>query len=140
MLAAVFDAALDHVGIQRSLHQEGRARHLLARDLLEHPDELLADRLALHLGVGDARQAPEEPVGGLHVHQRDPEVPRERLLHLIGLALAVQPVVDEHARQLVPHRAVHQQCRHRGVDAAAQRAQHLLADPPATGSAPPGRR
>ena len=54
-------AGLDHVGVQRALHEEPRAR-VLARDLLEHADELLADRLALGLGVGDARELREEPV------------------------------------------------------------------------------
>ena len=53
----------------------------------------------------------EEPVGGLHVDQRHAEVAREGLLDLLGLALAVQPVVDEDAGELVPHGAVHEQRR-----------------------------
>ena len=82
-------AALDHVGVERALHQEPRAG-VLAGHLLEHADELLADDLALALGVGDARELREEPVGRLHVHQRHAEMPGERLLDLLGLALAVQ--------------------------------------------------
>ena len=62
----------------------------------------------------------EEPVRGLHVHERHLEVPAERLLDLLGLALAVQAVVDEHARELVADRPVHEERRHRGVDAAAR--------------------
>jgi hypothetical protein len=34
----------------------------------------------------------EEAVAGLHVHERHVEVPSERLLDLLGLALASQPV------------------------------------------------
>ena len=98
---------------------------MLARHLLEHPDELLADHLALRLGVGDSGELREEPVRCLHVHERDVEVPAERLLDLIGLALAVEAVVDEDARELVPHRSVHQQRGDRGVDTAREGAEHL---------------
>ena len=69
----------------------------------------------------------EEPVGRLHVHERHLEVPRERLLDLIGLPFAVQAVVDEHARELVADRPVHEQRRDRRVDPSAQRAEHLRA-------------
>ena len=62
------------------------------------------------------------------------EVVAERLHHLLGLVLAQQAVIDEHAGQLVADRAVHQQRRDRRVDAARERADHLrvadlLADP-----------
>ena len=104
-------AGLDHVRVQRALHEEPRAG-VLARDLLEDADELLADRLALGLGIGHPGELREEPVLGLHVDERHVEVPRERLLDLLGLPLAVQPVVDEHAGQLVADRAVDEQRRH----------------------------
>ena len=40
------------------------------------------------------------------------------LLDLLGLALAEQPVVDEHRGQLVADGALHECRRHGGVDAA----------------------
>ena len=49
-------AALDHVRIEGALDEEPCVS-VLARDLLEDADELLADRAALLLGVGDARRA-----------------------------------------------------------------------------------
>ena len=44
----------------------------------------------------------------------------EVLLHLLALARAQQPVVDEHARQPVADRALDERGRHRGVDATGQ--------------------
>ena len=117
-------AGLDDVGVQRPLHEIARAA-MLARRLLEHPDELLADDAPLPLRVLHARELRQEPVGRLHVHQRHAEVPGERVLDLFGLPLAQQAGVHEHARQLVVDRLVHEECGHRGVDAAGERAQHL---------------
>ena len=61
---------LDDVGIERALHEEldrlavrARGGDDVARRLLEHPDELAADRLALLLGVGDAGERVEEALG-----------------------------------------------------------------------------
>src|SRR6185437_5940550 len=85
---------LDHVRVQRPLDEELRAR-LFTRDLFEDANELLADRLPLRLGVGDAREPRQEPIGGLHVDQWDSEMAREGLLDLLRLALAVQAVIDE---------------------------------------------
>ena len=67
---AVGAAGLDEVGVERALDQE------LGLDepaglLLEDPDELLADELALGLRVGDAGEAGEEPVAGVDVDQLD---------------------------------------------------------------------
>ena len=116
--------ALDHVGVQRPLHEEAGAP-VLARDLLEHADELLADPPALLLRIGHAVETSEEPVLRLHVDERDPEVPPERLFDLLGLALAQQSGVDEHARQLLADRLVHEQRRHGRVHPAGERAEHL---------------
>ena len=62
----------------------------------------------------------------LHVHERHLEVVAERLDDLLGLAVAQQAVVDEHARQLVADRAVHEQRRDGGVDAAREAADDAL--------------
>ena len=86
----------------------------------------LADDLALALGVDDVVERVEEPVARLHVHEVDVELPAERLLHLLGLVEAQQTGVDEHARELVADRLVHERGGDRGVDAAGQPADHAL--------------
>ena len=101
----------------------------VARRLLEHPDERLADDLALALGLDHVVERAEEAVGRLHVHELDVEVAAERVLHLRGLVEAHQAGVDEHARELVADRLVHERGGDRGVDATRQPADHpLVAD------------
>ena len=92
----------------------------LGRLLLEHADELGADPLALLLGVGDALQPGQEAVLGVDGDQRDVEVVAEGGDHLRALVLAHQAVVDEHARQPVADRAVHEQRRDARVDPARE--------------------
>ena len=109
------------------MHQEPRARVTgaeLGRDLLEDPDEQLADPLALVLRVEHAGEGLEEPVGRLHVDQVDVELAPEGLLDLLGLAGPHQAGIDEHAGQLVTDRLVDQGGRDRRVHPAAQRAEH----------------
>ena len=101
----------------------GRALEL-RRLLLEDADELGADRLALGLRLAQPRQPREEAILGVDRHQRDLEVVAERGDDLLALVLAHQAVVDEHARQLVADRAVHEQRRHRRVDPAGEPADH----------------
>ena len=127
-------AGLDDVGVERALHEELDVLAVraglgddLARRLLEDPDELAADDLALLLGVADAGERGEELLGRvddlqLHAGGGD-EVP----LDLLGLARAQQAVVDEHAGQLVADRALHERRGDRRVDAAGQPADDLLA-------------
>jgi hypothetical protein len=126
------NSRLDHVGVESALHEVARVFELGGL-LLEHPDELGADDLALGLGLGDARQAVEEALLGVDGHQRHLEGVAERLDHLLALVLTHEAVVDEHARELVAHGSVHQQGGHRGIDAAGEAADdlavpHLLAD------------
>jgi hypothetical protein len=52
------------------------------------------------------------------------EVPAEGLDDLESLLLPEKPVVDEDARELLPHRLVHEERCHGRVDAAGERAQH----------------
>ena len=73
-------------------------------------------------------------VAGVDMDHLDAEVARERVHHLLGLVQAQQPVVDEHAGQLVADRLVDQRRRDRRIDAARQPEDHLfgadlLADP-----------
>ena len=96
---------------------------LLGR-LLEHPDEGLADGLALLLRVGDAGQHGQETVGRLHVDEVDVELAEERLLHLLGLPGPQEAGVDEDAGELVADRLVDQGGGHRRVDPAGQAADH----------------
>ena len=100
---------------------------MVAGHLLEHPDERLADRLALRSGIDHVVERVEEPVGRLHVHQVDVELAPEGVLDLVGLAQPQQAGVDEDAGQLVADRFVHERGRHRRVDAAREPAQHPLA-------------
>ena len=116
-------AGLDDVRVERALHEEADARSLrgdLGRRGLEHPDELPADDLALGLGVGDARERGEEPVGGVDGVQARARGGHEVALHLRALARPQQPVVDEHAGQPIADGPLDERGRHRGVDAAGQ--------------------
>ena len=98
----------------------------LPRLLLEDADELLADDLPLRLRVGDAREPREEPLLGADVDERDVEVAAEGLDDLLRLVGAHEPVVDEHARELVADRLVDEQRRDGRVDAAGEAADDAL--------------
>ncbi len=116
-------ARLDHVGVERALHQVAGVLQAAGR-LLEDADEQLAHDLALVLGVGDPGQALEVAVGRPHVDELDALVALERLHHLLALALAQQPGVHEHAGELGPDGLVDQRGGHGRVDPARQRADH----------------
>ncbi len=118
-------ARLDHVGVERPLHEPADVAEP-PRLLLEDADELAADDLPLLLRLLDAVEQLEEPLLRLHVDERDVEVLAERLDHLLGLVLAQQAVVDEDAGELLADRLVHEQRRDGRVDAARQRAEHAL--------------
>ena len=123
---------LDDVGVQGPLAQEGKVAEL-AGLVLEHPDEEVADALALLLRVLHPFQDVKEPPGCVHVAEPRAETLSHDSGHGFGLTLAQEPVVDEDAHQPVTDGAVHQGGRDRRVDAAAQAAQHaaiahLLAD------------
>ena len=81
------------------------------RLFIEDVDEGGADPLALHLGVGDARQPLEEQLLGIHVHQRNVVVLAEQRHHLVGLTVAHHAGIDEDAGQLVANRLVDQDRR-----------------------------
>ena len=98
----------------------------VARDGLELADEELADDLALGFGIGHPGERLEEPVLRLHVDQLDAELTRERLFDLLALVLAHETGVDEDAGELGPDGLGDERRRHRGVDAARERAEHTL--------------
>ena len=114
--------ALDHVRIQRALRQEVE-RSELRGFRLEHVDERRADDLALLLRIGDAGQPIEKQLRGVGEHERQLQ-PLEPRLDLRRFVLAHHAVVDEDARQAIADRAVNDHRRDRGIDAAAQSADH----------------
>ncbi len=75
-------------------------------------------------GSATPASAAEEPLGGVDDLELDAGRGDEVALDLLGLARAQQPVVDEHAGQLVAHRALHERGRDGAVDAARQPADH----------------
>ena len=120
-------ARLDHIRIERSLDEEADVRQFL-RLLLEHANELLADDLALALGLDHAGEPLQEALLSGHVDEPDPPVAK-CLDHLLRLVLSQQAVIDEHAGELIPHCAVDEGRGRRGVDAPRQAADHAsLAD------------
>ena len=66
----------------------------------------------------------QEPLAGVDDLELDAGGGDEVLLDLLGLARAQQPVVDEHAGQLVADGLLHERRGDRGVDAAGQPADH----------------
>ena len=140
-------AGLDDVGVEGALHEEvdGLAvgpgvGHHATGGLLEHPDELAPDRLALLLGIGDAGEGGEEALLGLDHVQRHAGGVHEVALDLLGLAGAEQAVVDEHAREAVADGPLHEGGGHRRVDPAGEPAQHPLVAHPARRRRRPARR
>ena len=131
---ALAAAGLDDVGVEGALDEELDRRALgLGDDLplgrLEHADELAADDLALELGVGDVGEEAEEPLLRVDDLEIDAGGLDEVPLDLLGLPLPQQPVVDEHAGQLVADRPLDQRRSDRGVDPARQPADDpLVAD------------
>src|SRR4051812_12388871 len=121
---------LDDVRVEGPLNEEahlaGRARLLqdLTGSLLEDPDELTADDLALLLRVGDAGESVHEAVGRVHDLELHPGDGDEIALDLFGLARPQQAVVDEDAGQLIADGALHERGGHRRVDPAGQAADH----------------
>ena len=78
--------------------------------------------------------AVEELLGGVDDVQLDAGGGDEVALDLLGLALAQQPVVDEHAGELVADGPLHERRGDRGVDAAGQPADGPARRRPARGS------
>ncbi len=122
-------AGLDDVGVEGALDEElhlaGVVTRRGLRTRLEHEglgrrlegaDELAPDDLALLLGVADAGEGVEELLLGVDGDEADTGRGDVVLLHLLALVGAEEPVVDEHARQLVADGLVHEGGGHGGVD------------------------
>ena len=137
--APVAAAGLDHVRVERALDQEADVLEL-RRLLLEDADELLADDLALALGVVDARRAGRGSAPRRRRGRAGCRTVAEGLDDLLGLVHAHQAVVDEDAGELLADRPVDEQRRDRGVDAAGEAADHAARRRPGRGSRRPARR
>ena len=124
--AGVAAAGLDHIGVERALHEPADVTQL-SRFVLEDADELFADPLALLLRLGDALETCEEAVGRVDVDERHVEMTLEGFDDLLGFVLPEQAVVDEDARELVPDGLVDQERGDGGVDAPGERAEHTVA-------------
>ncbi len=117
------EVELDDVGIERALGEEVDVAELAGLGV-EDLDEGAADAAPLLLRVGHTGQGAQEALGGVDVHQVDVALVAHDLDDALTLGAAEQAVVDEHAGELVTDGVVHQRRRHRGIDAAAERAQH----------------
>ncbi len=125
--------ALDHVRVERALHQEVDASDALGL-LLEGLDEEVPDDPALALGIDHAPKLRNEALRGIDAHQPHAEALAKERLHLGPLAQSQEAVVHEDAGELVADGAMHQGRGHRGVDAPGEPADgppvaHPLADP-----------
>src|ERR1051326_7310769 len=109
---------LDHVGIERALHEELDVRNAL-RFFFEDGDELVADALALHLRLFDAGESFVEAlarVDGDDVHAESFGQTRD---HLDRLVFSQHAVVDEDRGELIADRFGDEQRGDRRIDAAA---------------------
>ena len=107
---------LNHVGVERALHQpvhaagfESNARGFVVED----GDELVADDLALLLGVGHAGELGKKALACIHGHQIQTEPVAQVLLHALELVFAQHAVVDEDACELRADGLVDQHGRNR---------------------------
>src|SRR5690606_33571064 len=94
---------------------------------LEDFHEFAADDLALGFWVGHAGQLAEKLFRGVDVDDLDAEVTGKGVHDLLGLIEAQQAVIDEDARELVADGFMDQGGRHRGVHAARQAQNDLVA-------------
>ncbi len=127
LAARLASARLDDVGIDGALSQV-LDRLAIGLKLLRHGKELFpelrADDAALLLGLGHTSQKLGIAVFGVDVDKVDVKLLGEDLLHLLGLALAQQAVVDEHAGHLLAHGASAQCSHDGGVDTTGQGQNH----------------
>ena len=141
---ALAAAGLDHVRVERALDQEldvAGSPPTISRAAASKV-RMNSRPMILRLVSGSVTPASASRnwLGGVDHLQVDAGRGDEVPLDLLGLALAQQPVVDEHAGQLVADRALHQCRGHGGVDPAGQPADHVLVADLRRGSPRPSRR
>src|SRR3712207_2765872 len=94
---------LDHIRVQRPLRQKLDVAERL-RLPLEDAHEALADQLAFGLWIRNPFERLEELFLRVYRYQRDLEIVVEGPDHLLRLALAQQPGIDEDALQPIADR------------------------------------
>ena len=114
-------AAFDDIGIGRALPQKICIN--LFSLTIENINEGRTDDLALGFGVRDIDQFAQEFFAGIHPHH--PQVERrEEGLHLLHFVFPHEPVIHEHAGELLSDGLVQQQRRDAGIHAAAEAKYH----------------
>ena len=117
--------ALEDVRPDRALREERDAVEF-AGLLGEDVDELLADDVALLLGVGDAGELVEEAVDGVDVDQVCGHLVAEDLDDLLWLSFAEESVVDVYADELLADGLDEKGRDDGGVDAAGKGEEDFL--------------
>src|SRR6185437_12180971 len=97
--------ALDHIGIERPLHEKIDRADLL-RLLFKHRNESAPDHLALAFGILHAFERAQKALAGVDHPQAAFEPLLENGLDALFLALAQEPVIDEDAAELAADRLV----------------------------------
>ena len=95
-------ARLDHVGVERTLHQPLDLAFALldaAGFFLEHFDEFVANDLAFLLGIIHAFELSEKTVGGVDGIEVKAEFIAQRFLYFLEFVLAQHAIVHEDASQ-----------------------------------------
>ena len=102
------------IRIQRALNEEfdfvtllAGLRNDFASGLLKDTDEFAANDLALGFRVADISESFKESFTSINNFEFNAGGRHVITLDLFGFTLAQQTMVNKHARQLIPHRLVH---------------------------------
>ena len=118
--------ALKNIGPDRTLREKLYAVEL-ARFLGKDLNELIADDLALLLGISDSGELIKEAVSCVDIDKVRVHLVAEDLDDLLGLALAQKAVVDVDADELLADGLDEQRCNDGGVNTAGEGEENLLA-------------
>ncbi len=120
------DSAFHYVRINRPLNQEVHGSDFL-RFLFENPDKLFTDNLAFFLRLCHPGQLVIKPLLGVDPNKI--QIVRtgraEHRFHFVAFVFTKQPVIHEHAGQLLAHCLGQEHRRDRRIHAAGKGAQHL---------------
>src|SRR5688500_8853420 len=120
---------LDHIGIERALSEKLDLAKA-TRFLFKYLDKPVADALALDFRIFNIFEREKKFFGGIDVTKARTESFDEQTANLLGFGVAPQAVVAETANSPLCDGAVDPSRRNRGVDAAAERAEHPAAADP----------
>src|SRR5882724_5467508 len=104
-LARARTRRLDDVRVDRALSEELHTGDFM-RLLVKHVHERAADDLALRLRIRNSCQRRKEARFRIGAYDTNAEMLGERTHHLVALAEAQQPMIDEDAHELIADRAV----------------------------------